>query len=470
MICPRCFKEIMFAQCCPFCGFSFEKENARREKVHALPMLFMLADRYELGEILGSGGFGITYLARDVGKNEILAVKEFFPSSICTRDKSSNRVVPYKSANNFETSVKHFYEEAKTLFVLKNCPSVVCVKAFFRSNNTAYIVMEYIKGKNLNSFADEMTKKVPYRLAKNFVVQIALALSEVHTHGMIHSDISPVNVLVNEYGDVKLIDFGASRRFLEKDSENITVQLKPGFAPPELYLGSKLPLGPWTDVYELAATFYRLITGEVPPTAEERNTGKKPKNLIDCVPDIEEKVAQCIDKALSMDYKNRYSDINEFLSDFSDYALIENRTDETSVVQGELTDQKKADPKKNVFSTIFRKLKKEEPETYIATAEIFVGLSPGKQFRLFAGKQYFVGRQADICNIVISDQGTVSRVHCVLICSEDGRSITIADKSSNGLSINNGPKLMGQSATISDSCNLVFSNGTAVLSIIWNQR
>ena len=464
MICPRCFKEIDLAQQCPFCAFRFDAEDRRREKVNALPMLYLLADRYELGEMLGAGGFGITYLARDTESNEVLAVKEFFPSSICSRD-AENRVVPLKNEQSFEISVKHFFEEARTLYLLKNCPSVACVKAFFRSNNTAYIVMEYIKGKNLNAFADETTKKVPYQQAKNFVVQIALALSEIHAQGMIHSDISPVNVLVNEEGDVKLIDFGASRHFMEKDSENLTVQLKPGYAPPEQYFGSKLPLGPWTDIYALAATFYRLITGEIPPSANERNGGKELKNLTNCVPEMEGKIKKCIEKALCLNYKNRYSDVNEFLADFSDYTLEENKTGENGEAKKE-----SGNPEKGRIKTLFNRLKKNESALHTASAEILVGNSPGKQFPLDAGKQYFVGRQADMCNIVISNETTISRVHCVITCSENGRTITIADKSSNGLSVNNGANLMGKSVTVNEDCTLVFSKGAAVLSIIWNQR
>lgn len=85
MICPRCFKEIGMAQSCPSCGFSFEKEEKRREKANALPLFYRLANRYEIGELLGAGGFGITYLAREIESGEILAVKEFFPSHICAR-------------------------------------------------------------------------------------------------------------------------------------------------------------------------------------------------------------------------------------------------------------------------------------------------------------------------------------------------------------------------------------------------
>lgn len=468
MICPRCFKEIGMAQSCPSCGFSFEKEEKRREKANALPLFYRLANRYEIGELLGAGGFGITYLAREIESGEILAVKEFFPSHICARGMDGE-VVAQKNREGYETSVRHFFEEARTLYRLKNCPSVVCVKAFFRSNNTAYIVMEYIKGKSLTAYADEVTKKIPYTQAKNFTIQIALALSEVHSAGMIHSDISPANVLIDEQGNVKLIDFGASRSFLEKDGDELTRQLKPGYAPPEQYCGSDLPIGPWTDIYELAATFYRMVLGEVPPPATERRDGEKLKKLRDWVPEAEEKVDACISRALSLNYKKRYSDVNEFIADFSDFSAEENKTNDNNPVLHNAADgiRKKIS---RLFGSITPELRKKPKDSCVALAEIVEGKNKGKQYRLEAGRQYFAGRQSDMCDIVISDESIISRIHAVITCAADGKSLTVADRSRNGLSINNGAKLNGQSVTVRDNCILNFSDGAALMSIIWNQR
>ena len=471
MRCAGCFREIGQEQVCPLCGLDLEAEQRRRSGNKALPIMYRLAGKYDLGRMLGAGGFGITYLAKDITNGQLVAVKEFFPSEFCDR-AGDGRVIPHRSQEAFSKSVQHFYEEAKTLYALGQCPSVAGVEGFFRGNNTSYIVMEYVRGESLKEFISKCGGRVPYNYAKHIIVQIALALSEVHSSGIVHSDISPANILMEPSGDVKLVDFGASRSFLNKSGETRTVQVKPGFTPPEQYTGSTLQLGPWTDIYALACTFYRMVTGKLPPEAAARKSGEEVTPIAVYVPEVEPRIEYTIARAMELDYNKRYRTADEFIADFTDYAVQDNSTDLKNTdgtkfieTKGNLFDKLKKAVKQMFGSA--DKTKRQGAQAYI---DVIEGMNRGARLVLEPGRQYLIGRQEDMCDLVVSNNSVISRVHCAVKFDSAEGTVTIYDKSSNGVTLGDGRSLGGGSAVLSTDCMAALSEGEVILNIVINKN
>ena len=280
----------------------------------------VVKDRFLLGEVLGEGGFGITYLALDIEHQNRVAVKEYFPRDLCERGETGE-VVPQKNRHAYNSGVDHFFHEAQILQRLNSCPSVVNVKSYFRENNTAYLIMEYVQGESVKAYANHYDgAHIPWPQAKFVTTQIALALSEVHRQGIVHSDISPSNIVILPDGDVKLIDFGASKSYLKSQGGDVIVQLKPGFAPPEQYDSQCRNLGPWTDIYALACTFCFMVMGNEGhvPSVSERKKGAPLPNIRQCASEEEIRAARAIEKALELDFQKRYQSIDAFLQDFAE--------------------------------------------------------------------------------------------------------------------------------------------------------
>lgn len=471
MRCAGCFREIGQEQLCPLCGLDQEAERRRRSGSKALPIMYRLAGKYDLGRMLGAGGFGITYLARDITNGQLVAVKEFFPSEFCDR-AGDGRVIPHRSQEAFSKSVQHFYEEAKTLYALGQCPSVAGVEGFFRGNNTSYIVMEYVRGDSLKEFISKCGGRVPYNYAKHIIVQIALALSEIHASGIVHSDISPANILMEPSGDVKLVDFGASRSFLNKSGETRTVQVKPGFTPPEQYTGSTMQLGPWTDIYALACTFYRMVTGKVPPEAAARKSGETVTPIGVYVPEVEPRIEYTIARAMELEYQKRYRTADEFIADFTDYAVQDNSTDLKNTDGTKFMDAREnlLDRLKRAVKEAFGsadKTKRPEAQAYI---EVIEGMNRGARLVLEPGRQYLIGRQEDMCDLVVSNNSVISRVHCAVRFDSAEGTVTLYDKSSNGVTLGNGRSLCGGSAVLNTDCIAALSGGEVILNIVINKN
>lgn len=464
MLCGRCFRDISNNWICPYCAFDVNAEMKKRRESSALPLMYLIKEHYLLGELLGAGGFGLTYLAYDRSRAETVAIKEFFPGKICRRSQDY-LVIPTRSEDVYNKSVQMFYEEAKTLFKLNGCPSVVNVKGFFRANNTAYLVMEYVEGQSLKEFCRNNMGHVPVTQAKHITVQAALALSEVHDMGIIHSDISPSNILIAPDGDIKLIDFGASRSFISKEEVAFQIQLKPSYAPPEQYGDNKGEIGPWTDIYALACTFIKMVSGESVPSAPERQKGAELPDLTEWLVDDREKILLALNHALELDYQKRYADINRFISDFSDY--VENDTRTASEQPGE----KLLDKIKKSFLTQVKKVEASiSSKQNSGIIEVVQGKNPGARLKLENGKEYFIGRQADMCDLVVSDNGVISRVHCVVSFDAAEKALTVYDKSSNGVFLETGQALNRGKAVIRDDMLIILANGEAVLSFTLNKN
>ena len=255
---------------CPSCGY--RKDQTEESNTHALKPYTILQGKYLVGNILGEGGFGITYIGLDLNLEIRVAIKEFYPNGFVTRESGvTSMVTNYTSSDRpqYEKWKDSFVREARSLAKFSDLPGIVHVKDFFQENNTAYIVMEYVEGETLKSHLKNCGGIMPVQETLSMMRPVIQSLAKIHQAQIIHRDISPDNIMIQEGGSVKLIDFGAARDFGNGDDRSLSVLLKPGFAPEEQYR-SKGNQGPWTDVYALCATIYRCITGEKPPESMER--------------------------------------------------------------------------------------------------------------------------------------------------------------------------------------------------------
>lgn len=238
--------------------------------IHALPVGNRLRE-YEILKVLGVGGFGITYQARDTNLQRNVAIKEYFPSELAGRDGASSRIVPrsQKQESLFVEGVTGFIEEARAIARFSH-PNIVRVLNFFSANGTAYFVMEFIEGESLQQLINRQGTPMPEAQLEEILRAVLEGLKVVHEQGMLHRDIKPDNIYLPKHGSAILIDFGAARYAVGKATKSLSLVLTEGYAPYEQYQSDGRRQGPWTDLYALAGTLYTCITGKVPPKAPDR--------------------------------------------------------------------------------------------------------------------------------------------------------------------------------------------------------
>ena len=286
------------------------------ENLHCLRKGTRLIGRYIIEGVLGQGGFGITYLGIDELHEKKVAIKEFFPQGIVTRNieyEDTVTVTFVGEKDNYEKGKERFLKEARTMAKFSKDEGIVKALDFFEINNTAYIVMEYLEGITLKQYLRENQRIAPEDLIE-LLVPLIESLDEIHSQGMIHRDISPDNIMVLPDGRIKLMDFGAARDYTEFGEKSLSIVLKPGYAPPEQYQTHGVQ-GPWTDIYALCATMYKCITGENPPDAIERVMDDHLKKIsafgIPVLPQIEEAII----KGMSVAANDRYQNVGDFCED-----------------------------------------------------------------------------------------------------------------------------------------------------------
>jgi serine/threonine protein kinase/peptidoglycan hydrolase-like protein with peptidoglycan-binding domain len=224
--------------------------------------------RYEVVSVLGQGGFGITYRARDSQLGREVAIKEYLPLALAVRQDGTT-VLPRSTgaAEDFTWGRERFVAEGRTLASLQDAPAIVRVFDFLEANGTAYIVMQLLAGETLES---RLKRNGPLKPAEidRILWPLLDGLERVHNAGFLHRDIKPANILLDDAGNPTLIDFGASRAAIAGRSTALTAIFTPGYAAAEQMTSAKQ--GPWTDIYGLSATLYHAITGQTPPSAFDR--------------------------------------------------------------------------------------------------------------------------------------------------------------------------------------------------------
>ena len=261
----ECYDEAIHV--CPHCGYV--EGTPAREAYHLTPGT-ILNGKYQVGRVLGYGGFGVTYIGYDRLLGHKIAIKEYLPGEFATRSAGTSAVTIFTGdkEEQFYGGIRKFSDEAKRLAQMDGVRGVVRIIDTFSENNTSYIVMEYLDGENLKQRLDR-EKKIPVEEAIKIILPVLDALQSVHEKGMLHRDISPDNIFLTKSGEVKLLDFGAARYATTAHSRSLSVIVKQGFAPEEQYR-SRGNQGTWTDVYACGATLYKMITGVTPEDAMER--------------------------------------------------------------------------------------------------------------------------------------------------------------------------------------------------------
>ncbi len=297
---------------CEFDASSYKQPNM------ALPLGTCLNERYFLGKVLGEGGFGITYVAWDIVLMVPVAVKEYFPSGIVTREKEGPQtgtlqIYEGKSELEFEKGKEDFLKEARSLSRFMKLPSIVSVRDFFQENRTAYIVMEYVEGTRVRNYIRKNGKMSGEQVLA-LMEPVIHSLCDIHKTGLIHRDISIDNLMFDDNGQLKLIDFGAARN-VELPENTITVSIKRGFSPEEQYR-AKGEQGPWTDLYSLCGTMYFMLTGNIPDESIERVYADHLVSLQQREDVALPRQAKCaIDKGMAVLAKDRYQDMEEFYNE-----------------------------------------------------------------------------------------------------------------------------------------------------------
>ncbi len=286
------------------------------ENLYCLRKGTRLIGRYTIEGVLGQGGFGITYLGMDELHKKKVAIKEFFPQGIVTRNieyEDTVTVTLVGEKENYDKGKERFLKEAQTMAMFSKDKGIVKALDFFEINNTAYIVMEYLEGVTLKQYLVE-NERIDAEDLVELLVPLIEALDEIHSQGLIHRDISPDNIMVLPDGRIKLMDFGAARDYTEFGEKSLSIVLKPGYAPPEQYQTHGVQ-GPWTDIYALCATMYKCITGENPPDAIDRLVDDHLKKISAFGFTVSPQIEEAIIKGMSVAAKDRYQNVGDFCED-----------------------------------------------------------------------------------------------------------------------------------------------------------
>ena len=313
-LCMRCMAcKADEQEACPVCGF-IERDFVPEK--HHLPPRTILKGQYLVGCALGEGGFGITYIGWDLFLHIPVAIKEYFPSGVVIRDQGQCTVSVFagKDEQSFLKGRESFFREAQKVARFDNNPGVVSVKNCFIENGTAYIIMEYISGINLGVYASKRGGKLGFEETLRLLETPIRTLNALHGASTYHRDISPENLMLSKTGTVKLIDFGSA---MESDSEKKTrvLMVRSGYSPVEMYSTNGKD-GSYSDVYSMAATIYKLITGVTPPAATERLDADplvRPTML--GVKDITTTQENALMRGLTVQQKDRYQTMAEFFYD-----------------------------------------------------------------------------------------------------------------------------------------------------------
>jgi len=282
---------------------------------------------YEINEILGEGGFGITYLAKDINLNHDVAIKEYMPTDLAIRgEDGSVQPISSEKRSNYHWGLDRFLEEAKTIAQFQH-PNIVRVRSVFEANNTAYMVMDYELGESLHEILMRR-KTLNEEDVNNIISPIIDGIKIVHAAGFIHRDIKPANIFIRIDGDPVLLDFGSARESLGMTEQSLTSIVSRGYAPIEQHNTGNELQGPWTDIYSLGATVYRCIAGVPPSDAIDRSASISLASRDTYVTAVElcegrysERLLTAVDKALQFKSQDRPQNISEWQFSFGGQQL-----------------------------------------------------------------------------------------------------------------------------------------------------
>ena len=315
-ICLRCMRISDDVGICPYCG---REKTGQQTWSKALAPGTILNNKILIGNILGKGGYGITYIGYDMLLEYRVAIKEFFPDEMVDRAEDGRTVLVLDEVNGeeYQRETTAYLREARILAEFSKFPGIVAIKDLFYENNTGYLIMEYLQSGNLRKYVDSKGGWLEVKEALELMEPVISILGRLHKSGLIHRDISPDNIMMDEDGSVKLIDFGGSKK-VGLNNQQVFLG-KWGFASLEQMLSKLSEQGPWTDIYGICATLYCLMTSEVPQSSYERNEKDELIDIAQYNINIDKKVAAAIMKGLSMNPRDRQQNIDELYKDLYGY-------------------------------------------------------------------------------------------------------------------------------------------------------
>ena len=296
----------------------------------------LLQGQYTIDKYLNSGGFAITYLARDSLDRQVV-IKECFPGSFCRRSQALVQARSRAHQSEYKAIVKLFIQEARGLAKL-NHPNIVGVHQVFEDNSTAYMALDLIKGRDLLDTLEDETGQLKPNQITAILKKILGAIKYMHDQNVLHRDISPDNILLNEDLEPILIDFGAAREQASKVGKVLSALrvVKDGYSPQEFYVSGSIQ-GPSSDLYALGATFYHLITGEIPPDSQIRLASAAAreadpyKPLHGNIKGFDDIFLMAIDKSLRLMPKDRIQSAGEWLAKIDEKETIKIASSEDDV-------------------------------------------------------------------------------------------------------------------------------------------
>ena len=293
-----------------------------------------MLQEYRIEQVLGAGGFGITYLACDTNLDKNVALKEYLPGELAMRSPDG-KVVAQATGHEagYRWGLERFLQEARTLAKFSH-PHIVRVLRYFEANATAYMVMDYEKGDPLKVVLQH-DPQPPEAKLKALIAPLLDGLAAVHATGFLHRDIKPDNIFVRADGRPVLIDFGAARQALGGETRSLTAILTPGYAPLEQYSGEGKQ-GPWTDLYAMGGVLYRAVVDKNPPDAVTRIRGDTlGAGLAAMRGKYSEAFLRAIEWALMLDEKKRPQSVEEWKKSLFSEKAIEPKTEPKSVPKTE---------------------------------------------------------------------------------------------------------------------------------------
>lgn len=394
-ICLKCFNPMVRDGKCTACGCD---EASMKEKKYeeALVPGTLLKGRYLIGEALGCGGFGITYVGLDTKEQKKIAIKECFIYDICERIEDGQTVALKEKANEqiYTDAKDRFLKEIKLLKENRDNPVIIQVFDVFQENSTVYYVMEFLAGQDLGRYLKQTEKPISWNELSKYMEPVFLALISLHRFNILHRDISPDNIFLCNNGQVRLIDFGSARVGL-LDKSHILDAAKKGYAPIEQY-NDRMEQGTWTDVYSLAATIYRCLTGMTVEASVDRIRRDKLQKPSTYVKDIPAHVDNVLMKALEVEPGYRYQSVAEFK-----YALYPEK--QTEPLADRIVREAIPEPKKD--------------RTLNVRLLGLSGYYEGKEFLI--DKKLNIGRMMNACDIVFpANTPGVSSIHCNIYFDE----------------------------------------------------
>lgn len=298
---------------CPHCG---KKNEHYTPPSHALPPLTLLhGGKYMIGRVISEGTYNITYMALDTNLRMPVSVKELFLNDICRRSPGYNVSVPVTSTRLFEENRRRFKLDAQlmAMFNEADIDGVISVREHFEENNTAYVVTEHLSGVELKEYIHQ---KGPFDMANtmNIIQTVGTTLSHMHKMGFAHTAIGPDSIILTTGNKVKLTNFGSAVK-INAPLSDYDISFVRDFAPPEQYAANRR-IGPWTDIYALAATMRFCLTGTAPANYSERQSGAQLPALSTYGIKLKPKQEAALNTALDLNYEKRQKSVDEFLQVF----------------------------------------------------------------------------------------------------------------------------------------------------------